>query len=333
MSVGAVFAGTADSTEIKEAAWRYIPTFHGTFRVNYQFSTTTGMSRFAVRNARLSAGGYVFPNVDYLLQADFCDQGRIVLLDAYLRATVAPGLRIMAGQMRVPFSVTSSRSPHLYYFTDVELTAVFGNLRSTGVKAGYTIPKTKLYIEGGVFNATDRADHTVWNSSLTYGIKANIQAGDFKPELAFMSRVPGSTNIRINMANASLSWRKGGFFAEADYIYRNYAGYGLADSHAWSFFADYQWDVRWKWARAVSIQGRFDGLTKGSNGQVFANGRPTMNIAARRRITAGATAKYFFKKTEFDVRLNFEQYFYSNEVKNISASDNNKLVAGLMLYF
>lgn len=327
-------ATPTDSIESgKATVWRYIPTFHGTFRVSYQLSTATGMSRFGVQNARLSAGGFVLPHVDYLLQVDFSDRGRIVLLDAYLRATPAPGLKIMAGQMRVPFSVSASRAPHLYYFTDVELPAVFGNLRSTGVKAGYTIPRTQLYFEGGVFNATDRKDHSVWNSALTYGIKANAKFAGFKPELAFMSRVPAGQGVRVNMYNASLSWSAGNFFTEAEYIYRDYAGCGVQSSHAWSIFVDYARDVRWKWAQNISVQARFDGLTDGSDCQTIVDGVPVFNIAGRRRVTVGTTAKYSFKKTLLAFRLNFEQYFYSHNVNNISASDNDKLVAGLMLYF
>ena len=61
---------------------KYIPVFHGTMRTFYQLSTATGDSRFVVRNARLSAGGFVMPRVDYLLQVDFSDRGKIkVVLD------------------------------------------------------------------------------------------------------------------------------------------------------------------------------------------------------------------------------------------------------------
>lgn len=308
---------------------------HGTFRVAYQFSTATGKSRFAVRNARLSAGGHILPAVDWFLQTDFCDQGRIKLLDVYLSATPLNGLKLMVGQMRVPFSVSATRQPHLYYFNDNELTALFGNLRSVGVKTGYTVPKTALYFEGGIFNATDMADHSKWNSALTYSIKANIKAGAFRPEIGFMSRVPGGkgAGVRVNQADASLSWRCGSFYAETEYILRSYAGDDFRRSQAWSVFVDYEWIVKYKWANSLSIQARFDGITDASNGIFNASGTLDANMPARRRITVGTTAKYTYGKVHFDMRFNFEQYFYSHNVYNISPADNSKLSAGLVLYF
>ena len=38
------------------------------------------------------------------------------ILDAYISVSPAKGLKLMAGQMRVPFSVSASRAPALYYF-------------------------------------------------------------------------------------------------------------------------------------------------------------------------------------------------------------------------
>ena len=325
-----LFAADADAkTDIK----KYIPEFHGTMRAFYQLSTTSGDSRFVVRNARLSAGGFVLPKVDYLLQVDFCDRGKIKLLDAYMRVAPAKGLQIYAGQMRVPFSVESSRAPHTYIFTDVGLVAMFGNLRSVGVKGGYKVPGSGLYFEGGVFNATDMADHNAWNSSLTYGIKANYTAAGLKPEVGFMSRVPGGNDkgCRINQFDASLSWRYGGFFIEGEYIWRHYCG-PFDNSQAYSILADYAWPVRWAVANRMSVQSRFEGLTTASNGQ-YADGVLPADITARRRLTVGTTLRYDYGKAHFDYKINFEQYFYSHDVTGISPSDNSKLVVGAVMYF
>ncbi|MEZ3578360.1 MAG: OprO/OprP family phosphate-selective porin [Muribaculaceae bacterium] len=311
---------------------KYIPVFHGTMRTFYQLSTATGDSRFVVRNARLSAGGFVMPRVDYLLQVDFSDRGKIKLLDAYMRVSPAEGLQVYAGQMRVPFSVESSRQPHLYYFTDVGLVALFGNLRSVGVKAGYTVPSTSLYIEGGIFNASDMTDHTKWNSALTYSIKANYAANGFKPEVGFMSRVPGGkgAGCRINQFDASLSWSYGGLYVEGEYIWRHYCG-PMKNSLAYSILADYGWPVKWKWADRMSVQSRFEGVTEGSNG-IYVDGVLSANIAARKRLTFGATTTMHYGKVHFDFKVNFEQYFYHRGVK-VTADDNNKLTAGAVMYF
>lgn len=318
---------TASAPDFK----KYVPTFHGTMKAFYQLSTVNGDSRFMVRHARLSAGGFVMPGLDYLLQVDFCDRGKIKLLDAFIRVSPVDGLSIYAGQMRVPFSVESSRAPHLYYFTNVGLVATYGNLRSVGVKSGYSLPGTGLYIEGGVFNATDMIDHVRWNSALTYGVKANYTVAGLKPEVGFMSRIPGGrgNGCRINQVDASLSWRYGGFYVEGEYIHRYYCGLVRA-SQAYSVFADYGWPVKWRWANRMSVQARYDGITAGSNGR-YIDGKLPVDIEARKRLTFGTTTSLAYEKLHFDVKLNYEQYFY--DIRYIGADDNSKLVAGAILYF
>ncbi|MBP3537634.1 MAG: hypothetical protein J6J93_08875 [Muribaculaceae bacterium] len=311
---------SADSVGRESSAWKYIPKFHGVMRTYYEWSTATGKSRFEVNNARLNAGGYILPKADYFLQVDFCNNGKITLLDAYARLYPAEGLQIYAGQCRVPFSVESSRAPEKYHFASVGLVAELGNLRSVGVKAGYTIPKSSVYLEGGVFNGTDRSDHTQWNSQLTYSIKANCTYAGFRPEVAFMSRVPGGQDDvpRFNQGNVSLSWTLGGFMIEGEYIRREYTG-SDASAEAWDVFADYGFDVDWKLAKRLSFQARYDGVT-------------TADIE-RKRITIGTTARYSCQNAFIDFRINYEQYFYSENAGKISPSGNNKLVAGAVLYF
>lgn len=301
---------------------RFIPEVHGVFRGFYEYSTTTGQSKFDIHNARLSAGGNVLPMVDYFLQVDFCQRGKINLLDAYVKLSPAPGLKLFFGQMRVPFSAESSRVPHLYHFAHVGLVAELGNLRSVGIKAGYTLPKFPLYIEGGIFNGSDRSNHLTWNSQLTYSIKANIKAGGFKPEIAFMSRVPGGQDdgVRFNQGNASLSWSNEHFFVEGEYIYRAYTN-DTDPVHAYDFFVDYGFDVNWKWARRLSFQGRIDGITYSTS------------TIDRTRFTAGTTAHYSYKSMFLDFRINYEHAILYNYEGPIPASAGSKLIGGLILYF
>lgn len=304
--------------------WRYIPNFHGTLRTFYEWSTATGQSRFQVRNARLTAGGFILPMVDYFLQVDLCDKGKILILDAYARVSPIKGLDLYAGQMRVPFSVESSRKPSDYHFADVSLLANLGNLRSVGVKAGYTFPKTTFYVEGGVFNGSDKSDHKPWNSQLTYSIKANYYKAGFKPEVGFQSRVKGGQDgtPRYNQTDVSLSWSDANWFIEGEYIYRKYTD-STPKRHAYDFFVDYGFPVKWKLAQRLSVQARFDGVTDNSY------------IDPCRRLTFGATAHYYYKSLFLNFRINYEQYFYDTyyKEKGIDASYNNKLVAGIILAF
>lgn len=317
-------AETAENDSTAKREWKYIPQFHGTLRTFYEWSTATGQSKFSVRNARLTVGGYILPKVDYFMQVDLCAAGKILILDAYARVTPVDGLFIYAGQMRVPFSVESSRRPCDYHFADVSLVADLGNLRSVGVKAGYTVPKTTLYFEGGIFNGTDKAEHNTWNSQLTYSIKANYTKAGFRPELAFMSRVDGGqdTGRRFNQFNASLSWSNSNWFIEGEYIgrYMKHAE-GERVPNAYDIFVDYGFPVKWKLANRLSVQARADGVT---------NGR---NFTDCNRLTFGATAHYSYKSLFMDFRINFEQYFYNSGAVDIETGRNNKLVAGVIVAF
>lgn len=325
----------AEENRSNDDLWKYVPTFSGTFRTFYRLSTATGKSHFEVANARLIAGGYVMPKLDYRIQVDFCDNGKIKILDAYARVLPAPGLALMAGQMRVPLSVEATRDPSLYYFADAALTNKFGNLRSVGVKAGYTVPRTPLYFEGGVFNSSDMLDHKQWNSALTYSIKANCPTpAGLRPEIGFMSRVPGGDQIgvRVNMLNASLSWKYAGFFIEGEYIYRHYTGKAHDNAHAWDIFVNYDFNVNWPLANVLSMQARFDGITDASSG-MRSNGILLTDIYGCRRLTAGVTATKRINKTWTSFRINFEQYFYGHSAAQPLPTDNNQLVAGLVFHF
>lgn len=331
--INVVAQGTA-TEKAKELP--FMPVINGTFRAFYRQSTVSDQSRFEVANARLSLSGNVMEWLKYYTQVEYDNLGKIKILDAY--ATIIPtnGLKIMAGQMRVPLCVEATRSPFAYYFADVALVTKFGNLRSVGVKAGYTIPELPWYFEGGVFNASDMSDHSTWNSALTYSIKTNYTAKcGLKPEIGFMSRVPGGegVGVRVNQYDASLSWTCGRFFTEVEYLYRTYADGAHPDSYAYNFFVDYSIPVKWRMADQVSFQARFDGISDASEGKKNAEGELDTNIDARRRVTIGTTFSSKIGNLSTHFRLNFEQYFYGHTSPRPSTADNNQIVAGVMVHF
>lgn len=314
--------------------YKYIPTFHGTMRVFYEQSTADGSGRFAVRNARLSAGGYVLPRVDYLLQVDFSDRGKIRLLDAYVSLRPAAALRIMAGQMRVPFGIDASRSPHTYFFMNRSFPGKSqGNLRSVGVKAGYTLPRVPVYIEAGIFNSTDRGDHKAWNKRFTVGAKARWDApAGFTPQVAFMSRVHGDAPgaRRLTMYDVSLSWHDTNWWLEAEYERTEVRGFD--GCNMFNVFAQYGFDTRLQWVNRLSAEVRFDGSDATTDGVPDADGMLAATHPARKRLTLGTTATYRREGLQLDFRINYEQYFYRSGTV-VSADDNNRLGCALILHF
>lgn len=332
-----VTAGAACAAEdAGEEKLSFIPTVSGTLRAFYRQSTTDGSGRFQVANARLSAAGDVMPWLDYYMQVDFCDNGKIKILDAFAGFKPVRGLKLMLGQMRVPFSVEATRAPWKYYFADPSLTNNFGNLRSVGFKAGYSVPGTGLYAEGGVFNATDMIDHYNWNSAMTYSVKTSYTTPwGLRPEIAFMSRVPGGAGagVRVNQVDAALSWSCGRFFAEAEYIYRHYTGGAHKPSHAYDFFVDYGLPVRSRIVDKVSFQARLDGITDASSGMKDGSGKLPTTIAAHKRLTGGVTASRLVGPLFCAFKLNYEHCFYDKTEGRIAAASDSQLVAGMVVKF
>lgn len=329
-------AAGADSTSTATGYHRYIPHFHGTVRVFFEQSTVENDARFAVRNARLSAGGYVLPMVDYLLQVDFCDRGKIKMLDAYVSLRPVSGLRLMAGQMRVPFGIDASRSPHAYFFMNRSFPGKSqGNLRSVGVKAGYTLPRFPLYVEAGVFNATDRGDHSQWNRRFTYGAKVRWDApAGFTPQVAFMSRAHADTPgaRRLTLYDASLSWHNSQWWIEAEYERTNVRGHD--GCNAFNIMARYGFDTNFRWMNRLSFEARFDGTGELTDGTPSVDDPSRLTIVSpeRKRLTLGTTATYRRDKLFLDFRINYEQYFYDGNAPS-GPDGNNRLGCALILHF
>ena len=70
-----------------ESWQKYLPKFKGTVRARYEYSPEIGMSRFQLRNARVGIFGNVTDNISYKAEIDLCDQGTILVADAYAKMT------------------------------------------------------------------------------------------------------------------------------------------------------------------------------------------------------------------------------------------------------
>lgn len=329
--------GSASSDSIP-SWWKFVPNFHGTFRSFYEYSTDDDQSRFYVADARLTLGGYILPWADYFMQVNFNSQGKISILDAFGRfyPTVDKSLALYIGQMRVPINYAACENPWEYHFAQVMLTEKLASLRSVGVKAGWTVPGSTLYFEGGVFNASDMADHHTWNRAMTYAIKTNWRGGGFWPELAFMSRTPGGygAGARTNTIDASLEFKSGPWFAEAEYLYSHYTHSSHKAAQAYGIMGAYTFEPQWRVVNRWSVEGRFDGITDASNGLFNAQHELQTTIFSHRRVTVGTTLGYHTPKGLLvDFRVNYVHCFYSDKEAPALSEDKSKIVAGAIFHF
>lgn len=309
----------------------YLPKVHGVMRSRFeQLTTGSKEGRFQVANARVNLSGNVTDFASYYFQVDFCDKGAIKILDAFATLKSKSGLKIMAGQMRVPFSVDATKFIEDYLFTNHSFVGTYvGSFRGVGAKLAWNAKFAPLYVEGGIFNSAVMTNHEVWQKDYVYAIKSRYTFGNCFVEGAFESRCPDK--IRINMVDAAFSWTSGRWHTEAEYGYKHYTNKAADACHAYNFMVDYAMPITTEWFNQLSFQGRFDGATDHSSG-TRVNNVLIVDQAARNRLTGGVTISHLRERAGLDLRLNYEQYFYPD--RHIDATgDGNRVSVELIVWF
>lgn len=334
--LAAAASAPADSTDSSQNYKKFIPKVHGVLRTFFEQSTATGDSRFIVQNARLNASGYVMPWLNYFMQVDFCAMGKIKILDVYASVEPVAGLKLQLGQSKAPFSTQSARAPHEYHFVTEPLTAAPSSIRSVGLRVNWTVPRTPIHLDGGIYNSTDMLDHNSWNRSLLYSARlwSRLPCG-FQPSVGFMSRQPGGKGrgVRYNQADVTLSYFGSRLFLEGEYLYRHFTGHAHKATHIYSFMIDYGFPIEARMADRLSVQGRFDGMSDYSTGFVSDEGMIVTNEPSHRRATVGVTATKKVGVLLCSFLINYEQYFYGHTSGAKTASNNNMLQAGVVVRF
>lgn len=329
LSVSINAAQDNDDVAINNATFTYKPTIGGTLRGKFEYEPSIESYRFQVRNARISLKGWVAPIVDYKAEIDLCDEGVIKMLDVYGRVHIENIVSLTLGQMRVPFSVDASRSPYILYFANRSFLAKkVGNVRDVGFKASYTPKQIPLTVEAGIFNGSGLTEQKIWHKEMSYSGKVDYKVGDFKFEIGAESIIPDS--VRINLLDGCISWSNNRLSLEGEYMYKHYTNNAFKDVHSYNIMANYDIPLKGTFSK-VTIGARFDGMTDHSNGWRDKNKELIINDYARKRLTGGVTLS-FIKKFQADLRLNYEQYFYSDNAV-IGNSDHSKLVVELMVHF
>ncbi|MDE5744793.1 MAG: OprO/OprP family phosphate-selective porin [Paramuribaculum sp.] len=329
----ALIAAAAAGAEPKDsAAVSYMPQFHGTVRARFEYATAGGEYRFQVRNARFAINGNISREISYFVNTDLCDRGKMKILDAWAKAEFVPHLSLQAGQFRMPFGVDPFRAPHQYYFANRSFIGKqMCNYRAVGAMLIYDFACAPLKLEAGAFNPYSIGDHTGWGKKLAAAGKATLGLGDFKVSAGGASIYP--SGIRANMTGACLSWSRGRWIAEGEYMYKHYLHGASRNAHAYSVFTSYYMPVKAGIFNRLSVQGRFDGITDHSDCAKDENGLLHITDAARNRITAGATLTTMKAKNMFfDFRVDYEKNFYRHGFKP-APEYGDKLVAEIVLRF
>lgn len=312
------------------------PQVHGTLRGKYEYQTSEGEGRFEVRTARVSVSGKLMPEVEYKAEIDLCDEGVIKMLDAYTRLKPWRYFQFTIGQMRVPFTIDAHRSPDQQYFANRSFVAKqVGNVRDVGAMATYDFHVGfPIRVQAGLFNGsglTGQKDY--WTKGTNFSSKVQFFF-PFHTDLELSAQKISPNHNTIMMYDGGLTYHRGPFLCEAEYLYKRYSHHLYKDVHAVDVFANYDIAVRNKRSliRKVSPLIRYDFMTDHSDGTKYDdNGAMVTTDYQRNRLTGGVTlslAKPFIS----DIRINYEKYFYRKDGIP-KTSEKDKIVIEFMTHF
>lgn len=365
-----VTAQAAEANSEMKAASDYLPEVHGTIRGKLEYQPAIQATRFEVRNARVSIEGLIpisrrdsiialaKRGVAYKAEIDLSDEGTIKMLDAYVRLQPWRTLRITVGQMRVPFTIDTHRSPHAQYFANRSFIAKqVGNVRDVGAMIGYTWlglnDRPLATLDAGLFNGSGlTAQKNAWHRDVNFS--ARLQAFPLASwcltASAQRSRV-ASDSLHYMSYNAGTFFHNDHWHAEAEYLCKTYEQQAFRPVHSVDAFICYTHDFRKADEKSFFFRGmsyllRYDfmtdhtdgskGFSTGDSASSFSAGStPTLAVTdySRHRLTAGITLHILrYKRLLGDLRLNYELYWYpaGGTPKD---SEQSKLVAELMLHF
>lgn len=310
----------------------YLPEIHGTIRAKYEYEPPINKGRFEIRNARLSVEGKAISIVRYKAEIDLSDEGKIKMLDAYVR--VQPkDWKFTVGQMRVPFTIDAHRSPHLQFFANRSFIAKqVGNVRDVGASIAWTSRwSTPITLEGGIFNGSGLTDQKdFWTNNYNFSFKAQtIIANHFNVTLSCQKANAG--NVNVMMWDAGAYWQTSRWHIEGEYMRKNYAHNSFTPVNAVDAFACYSLPLK-KGLTSISFLGRYDYMSDHSKGSKDSEGKLNVDDPERHRLTSGITLSLGSSKLQSDIRLNYEQYFYKRDVIP-SISEQNKIVLEFVAHF
>lgn len=284
----------------------FLPDIDGIIKTKVEYDLNNSMVRFEVRNARFGAKGKINDFMSYKIELDLSDEGKMKMLDAYVRFTPLKNLDFFMGQRKIPFSTDYMRNPAENIFANRSFLAKYINdgMRDIGFYAEYKLPVTlPVDILVGAVNGTGN-NNPQWISRPNMvsrviigpetGIRAagNIYYGEaeYKDHLA--------------MFGGELRYTNGKFFIESEYISRNWTDTLDTRVHDDGLYLHSYYNFRTdsKLVQIITPTARWDFIGK----SVFGN-----EVDAS-RLTLGVNFGFEQKQFYSEIRLNYENYIKSS---------------------
>lgn len=303
-----VFAGTSygalsQDTVQQSGLQAFIPKLDGSLKTKLELDLEGGKMRFQVRNARFGALGSVNKYFGYRVEIDLSDEGKIKMLDAFIKVMPCKNLDLYLGQRKVPFGTDYLRNPVTSIFANRSFVAKYINdgIRDIGFVANYRftlgIP-FDLWL--GAMNGTGNnnpqwIDRPNYSARLTFEPLRNFRlAGNY---------YQGSTLVEKNLAmyGGEVRYQTTRLLIESEYIYRQFTDAASLDKTQFGYYlhAYYNFFTNWKIIQIISPVIRWD----------FMGEKALVSEKLAERITAGINFGFDQKQFNAEIRINYEKYF------------------------
>lgn len=292
-----------DSTAIGP---QYKSDIFGILKTKGEFDLQNSLMRFEVRNARFGATGKINSNMSYKIEIDLSDEGRMKMLDAYVKFTPVKKLGFYLGQRKIPFSSDYMRNPAENIFANRSFLAKYINdgMRDIGFYAEYSIDgQIPVSILAGAVNGTG-------NNNPQWIKKPNL-AGRLSLGPAIGLRITcnayhGNDDDKRNlsMLGGEIRYTNGTFFIESEYIKRRWDDTLSVTRKDDGFYIHsyYNFPQKGNLIHLITPVFRYDKIGE----SVFRN-----NVDAT-RLTFGINFGFEPKQFYSEIRLNIEKYLKSH---------------------
>lgn len=294
--------GMAQATDPPSSTNMYLPKIDGSLKTKVEFDLENSKMRFEVRNARFGARGNINKYVGYRIEVDLSDEGKIKMLDAFVKVTPVENLDVYMGQRKVPFGTDYLRSPVENIFANRSFVAKYTNdgLRDIGFVVNYRFKfHIPIDIWAAAMNGTGN-NNPQWISRPNYSARLlfeplkNIRlAGNF---------YQGSTILEneLTMYGFEIRYLTEKLLIESEYIHRHFTDTTSAELDQYGFYLHsyYNFYTGAKMIQMISPVVRWDFI-----------GRETDNSGKlAERITAGVNFGFEPKPFKAEIRFNYEKY-------------------------
>jgi len=298
---GLNYVAAQDSSAVKSD---YLPDIDAVLKVKTEYDLDNSLVRFEVRNARFGLKGKINEFMSYKIELDLSDEGKMKMLDAYVRLTPLKNLDIYMGQRKIPFSTDYMRNPAENIFANRSFLAKYINdgMRDIGFyldyKFGNSVPVDILL--GAVNGTGNNNPQWIERPNLVSRVVFGRETGFRATGNLYYGEAENKDNLALY--GGELRFNNGNFLIESEYISRNWTDSIRIHDDGLYVHSYYNVILTDKIVKIITPTVRWDYM-----GDLLCSGRIDAS-----RMTLGVNIGFEPKQFYSEIRLNYENYFKSS---------------------